>query len=119
MQIDRLNEFGVTIGTSQTVTLNITYDKTFVEKYKEKHTLTLQGGFWYKTQIISITPSNATALPFVKLSIGTQIERYKDINKTNLPAFNAATYIATDHKITFYWNALNSFRVCKMQLFFN
>ena len=107
VQIDRLDAYGNTIGASQNITLDINYDKTLVEKYKEKHTFTFEGGFWYKAQIVSITPSNTQALPFVKISIGTSIERYQDIDKTTIPTFNLATYNSSNTEININWNAIS------------
>ncbi|MDP2174455.1 MAG: hypothetical protein Q8K70_00950, partial [Bacteroidota bacterium] len=106
VKIDRIDAWGNAIGSSEYKTLDIFYDKTLVEKYKEKHSFTFENGFWFKTEIVSITPSSTLALPFVKVSIGSSIERYQDINKTTIPTFNLATYNSSNTEINIHWNPI-------------
>jgi hypothetical protein len=106
VKVDRLDAYGAAIGSFFYDTLDIAYDKTLVEKYKEKHTKTYVGGFWYTAEIVSIISSDPLVLPFVKLSIGTQIERYKDINTSTIPTFLTSSYSTSNTEISVFWDEI-------------
>jgi RHS repeat-associated protein len=83
------------------ITLQIDYDKTTGNKYKDKHTIEIDGAYWLSTKLISL--GSPSLNDFVKISLGTVIERYQDINTAQFPSFNAIAFDATKNEYLISW----------------